>query len=57
MQITQSTITPNCRLKGDNEALEIALAEIRLKVKMAMRAKPYNDDSTFQIVAILKRDE
>jgi len=55
MQITQATITPICRNKGDGIALDEALAEIRYKVLMTMAAKPHNDNSTFQIVAILKR--
>lgn len=57
MQITQATITPTCRKKGDEVALDEALKEIRYKILMAMAAKPYNDNSTFQIVATLIRED
>ena len=56
LQITQVTITPNCRLKTDKVALEEALAIIRDKILFAMSAAA-NDNATFQIIATVERDE
>ena len=53
MQITQATITPNCRLKTDEVAVDEALTEIKKKILFAMSSK-INDKATFQIVANLE---
>ena len=54
MQITQATITPTCRMKGDEVALDEALREIRQKILFSMKPDA-NSDCTFQIVATIQR--
>lgn len=55
IQITQATITPNCRKKTDIIAIEEALNMIRKKLLFTMNAS-INDNATFKIVATLSRD-
>lgn len=56
LQITQVTITPNCRLKTDKVVLEESLAIIRDKVLFAMSAIA-NNNATFQIIATVERGD
>ena len=54
MQITQATITPLCRKRGDNEAIEIALEEIRKKLTDTMSVQ-VNNEAIFKIIATVNR--
>ena len=54
IQITQATITPTCRKKGDEVAIDEALAEIKKKILFSMNPEA-NYQATFQIVATIER--
>ena len=54
LQITQATITTKCRERGDIQAINIALDEIKEKMIRTMKAS-VNDNATFQIIATVER--
>lgn len=54
MKIINVTITPNCRLKTDEIAIDEALAIIKKKLLFTMSVK-INDNAKFEIIAELNR--
>lgn len=57
MQVTQATITKNCReIHGQSAALDIAFDELRTKYENVMEAE-CNIDATIQVVMHIERED